>query len=146
MRSERVSRTALSLKSSTSRVAVIDIGSNSIRLVVFEGLTRAPIQLFNEKVYCALGKTVAQTGKLNPDGVAQALASLTRFSRLLRGMEVAEVHVVATAAVRDAQDGSDFLKLLKTRAGLDVVLIDGDEEGRLSAQGVLSGTPEADGL
>lgn len=146
MRPERVSRPAATAKSGPSRVAVIDIGSNSIRLVVFEGVTRAPIQLFNEKVYCALGKTVAQTGKLNPDGVAQALASLTRFSRLLRGMEVDEVHVVATAAVRDAADGAEFLKLLKARAGLDVVLIGGDEEGRLSAQGVLSGTPEADGM
>jgi exopolyphosphatase / guanosine-5'-triphosphate,3'-diphosphate pyrophosphatase len=145
-RPERATRPVLAPKSGASRVAVIDIGSNSIRLVVFEGVTRAPIQLFNEKVYCALGKTVGQTGRLNPDGVAQALASLTRFSRLLQGMEVVEMHVVATAAVRDATDGPDFLKLLKAQAGLDVVMIGGDEEGRLSAQGVLSGTPDANGI
>ena len=128
------------------RVAVIDIGSNSVRLVVFDGLTRAPIPLFNEKVFAALGKTVGETGKLNPIGVQQAFSTLTRFSLLLKAMKVGSCHVVATAAVRDAVDGPAFLLEVKARSELDVTIISGEEEGRLSAEGVLSGIPEADGV
>lgn len=128
------------------RVAVIDIGSNSVRLVVFDGLTRAPIALFNEKVFAALGKTVGETGKLNPIGVGQAFSTLTRFSLLLKAMKVGSCHVVATAAVRDAADGPAFLQEVKARSELDVTIISGEEEGRLSAEGVLSGIPDADGV
>ncbi len=127
------------------RVGVIDIGSNSIRLVVYDGLTRAPIPLFNEKVFAALGKTVGETGRLNPEGVIQAFETLTRFSHLLEAMDVASCHVVATAAVRDAADGRDFLDRVKARSALAVTIISGEEEGRLSAEGVLSGIPDADG-
>jgi exopolyphosphatase/guanosine-5'-triphosphate,3'-diphosphate pyrophosphatase len=132
--------------SDQQRIAVIDIGSNSVRLVVFDRLSRAPTPLFNEKVFAALGKTVGETGKLNPVGVEQAFATLTRFSLLLKAMNVASCHVVATAAVRDAKDGAAFLQQVKARAALDVTIISGEEEGRLSAEGVLSGIPEADGL
>jgi exopolyphosphatase/guanosine-5'-triphosphate,3'-diphosphate pyrophosphatase len=127
------------------RIAVIDIGSNSVRLVVFDGLTRAPTTIFNEKVFAALGRTLGETGRLNPDGVQQAFATLARFSRLLRAMNVASCHVVATAAVRDASDGLSFLESVKARSELDVTIISGEEEGRLSAEGVLSGIPDADG-
>ena len=130
---------------SDQRVAVIDIGSNSVRLVVFDGLSRAPIPLFNEKVFAALGKTVGETGKLNPVGVRQAFSTLTRFSLLLKAMKIHSCHVVATAAVRDAADGAAFLQEVKARSELDVTIISGEEEGRLSAEGVLSGIPDADG-
>ncbi len=126
-------------------IAVIDIGSNSVRLVVFDRLSRAPMPLLNEKVFAALGKTVGETGRLNPDGVSQAFATLTRFSRLLKAMKVQSVHVVATAAVRDARDGAQFLAEVKKRSELAVTIISGEEEGRLSAEGVLSGIPDADG-
>ena len=99
---------AKSPKAAGQRIAVIDIGSNSVRLVVFDQLSRAPIPLFNEKVFAALGKTVGETGKLNPLGVEQAFSTLTRFSLLLKAMHVGSCHVVATAAVRDATDGPDF--------------------------------------
>jgi exopolyphosphatase/guanosine-5'-triphosphate,3'-diphosphate pyrophosphatase len=128
------------------RIAVIDIGSNSIRLVVFDGLTRAPFALFNEKVFAALGKTIGETGRLNPDGILQAFETLTRFSRLLKGMDVDSCHVVATAAVRDATDGMAFLEQVKARSELTVTIISGEEEGRLSAEGVLSGIPDAEGV
>jgi exopolyphosphatase / guanosine-5'-triphosphate,3'-diphosphate pyrophosphatase len=131
---------------SDRRIAVIDIGSNSVRLVVFDRLSRAPVPLFNEKVFAALGKTVGETGKLNPIGVEQAFSTLTRFSLLLKAMNVGSCHVVATAAVRDAKDGADFLREVKARSELDVTIISGEEEGRLSAEGVLSGIPDADGL
>lgn len=125
---------------------MIDIGSNSVRLVVFDGLSRAPIPLFNEKVFAALGKTVGETGRLNPAGVEQAFSTLTRFSLLLKAMNVGSCHVVATAAVRDATDGPAFLQEVKARSELDVTIISGEEEGRLSAEGVLSGIPDAEGL
>jgi exopolyphosphatase/guanosine-5'-triphosphate,3'-diphosphate pyrophosphatase len=133
-------------KASDQRIAVIDIGSNSVRLVVFDRLSRAPIPLFNEKVFAALGKTVGETGKLNPIGVEQTFSTLTRFSLLLKAMNVGSCHVVATAAVRDAKDGPDFLQEVRARSELDVTIISGEEEGRLSAEGVLSGIPDADGL
>ncbi len=126
-------------------IAVIDIGSNSIRLVVFESLTREPAPIFNEKVFAALGKTVGETGKLNPEGVTQAFSTLTRYSRLLKAMQVEACHIVATAAVRDATDGIAFLEEVKRRSELSITIISGEEEGRLSAEGVLSGIPDADG-
>lgn len=128
------------------RVAVIDIGSNSIRLVVYDGLTRAPQPIFNEKVLCGLGRTVEKTGRLNPDGVELALANLARFARLLEGLPVARLDVLATAAVRDAADGAAFVAAVEHRTGLAVRTISGEEEARLSAMGVLSGTPGADGI
>jgi exopolyphosphatase/guanosine-5'-triphosphate,3'-diphosphate pyrophosphatase len=132
-------------RSGQGRIAVIDIGSNSVRLVVFDGLMRAPTPVFNEKIFAALGRTVGETGRLNPEGVSQAFSTLARFSRLLKAMDVASCHVVATAAVRDASDGLWFLNEVRARAGLDIAIISGEEEGRLSAEGVLSGIPEADG-
>lgn len=129
-----------------ARVGVIDIGSNSMRLVVYDGLTRAPIPLFNEKVMCGLGRTVEKTGRLDPGGVALALANLGRFCTILEGMQVERVDVVATAAVRDAADGADFVREVEGCTGLGVRVVPGPEEARLSAMGVLSGMPAADGL
>lgn len=128
------------------RVAVIDIGSNSIRLVVYDALARSPLALFNEKVLCGLGRGVEKTGNLNPDGVAQALTALERFAALAAGMRVVRLDVIATAAVRDARDGRAFVEAVERMTGLTVRVISGEEEARLSAMGVLSGTPEADGL
>lgn len=128
------------------RVGVIDIGSNSLRLVVYDGLTRAPIPLFNEKVMCGLGRTVEKTGRLDPDGVVLALNNLDRFCTILCGMQVGRVDVVATAAVRDAADGTAFVEEVGRRTGLRVRVVPGSEEARLSAMGVLSGMPAADGL
>lgn len=128
------------------RVGVIDIGSNSMRLVVYDGLGRAPLPLFNEKIMCGLGRTVEKTRRLNPDGVSLALDNLGRFRRLLEGMDVEQVDAIATAAVRDAEDGGAFVERIGAETGLEVRTISGAEEARLSAMGVLSGTPEADGL
>src|SRR4051794_5170667 len=86
-------------------IGIIDIGSNSIRLVVFDGLSRIPHPLFNEKVLCGLGRGLERTGKLNPDGVVLALDNLTRFAALSRAMSVRRLRVVGTSAVRDAADG-----------------------------------------
>lgn len=129
-----------------SRVAVIDIGSNSIRLVVYDRLRRVPSPIFNEKVLCGLGRGLASTGRLNPEGVRRAMANLTRFRSLLEGMQVDQVDVLATAAVRDATDRAAFVDEVRRKIGLDIQVISGSEEARLSALGVLSGVPEADGV
>jgi exopolyphosphatase/guanosine-5'-triphosphate,3'-diphosphate pyrophosphatase len=131
---------------SDHRIAVIDIGSNSVRLVVFEGGGRFPAIAFNEKVMCGLGRTVAATRRLDPEGMVLALQTLDRFALLLREMRIKEVRAVATAAMRDAENGRAFVDAIETRCGFPVDLLSGGEEGRYSAMGVLAGIPEADGI
>ncbi len=128
------------------RVGVIDVGSNSIRLVVYEGHPRAPIPVFNEKVLCGLGRSLANTGRLDPEGVAMALDNLARFAELARVMAFSHLDVVATAAVRDAEDGPAFVDLVRARCGFDVRVLSGAQEAEFSALGVISGIPGADGL
>ena len=129
-----------------ARVGVVDIGSNSVRLVVFDGAARSPAYFYNEKIMCALGSGVSETGRLNPDGRVRALNALRRFKQLADGMGLSELTIVATAAVRDAGDGPDFCADVARETGLQVRVIDGIEEARLSAQGVLLGWPGAYGL
>ena len=128
------------------RVGVIDVGSNSVRLVVFDGAARSPAYFFNEKVMAGLGQGLAETGRLNPRGRVRALGALRRFAVLARGMDVSPLLVVATAAVREAEDGPDFAEDVRRLTGLEMQVIDGEEEARLSAQGVLLGWPGAKGI
>lgn len=129
-----------------SRVGVVDVGSNSVRLVVFDGAARSPAYFFNEKIMCALGDGLAETGMLNPSGRVRALAAIRRFQRLAEGMGTGPLTAVATAAVREANDGPEFRNLVETETGLKLWVIDGEEEARLSAQGVLLGWPGSYGL
>ena len=129
-----------------SRVGVVDVGSNSVRMVVFDGAARSPAYFYNEKVMCGLGKGLAETGHLNPQGRARALAALTRFALLAKGMGIETLTVVATAATREASDGPEFQAEVLAKTGLKLWVIDGGEEARLSAQGVLLGWPEATGM
>lgn len=129
-----------------SRVGVVDVGSNSVRMVVFDGAARSPAYFFNEKIMCGLGKGLAETGRLNPEGRIRALAALKRFALLAEGMNTGPLTVVATAATREATDGPDFQAEVLRETGLKLWVIDGDEEARLSAQGVLLGWPEAKGI
>lgn len=128
------------------RIGVIDIGSNSIRLVVFDGLSRVPVPLFNERVICGLGKGVGPTGRLNPAGVELALTNLLRFTRLAEAMNVATLDLLATAAVRDAENGREFVAEVERLCGYPVQVLGGDMEARLSALGVVAGLPSADGM
>ncbi len=127
-------------------VAVIDVGSNSVRLVVFDAARRVSVPVFNEKVLCGLGRGIDSTGRLNPEGVELAMDALQRFAVLTHSMGVDDLTVIATAAVREAEDGEDFAKAVERRCGLKVRPIPGEEEARLSALGVLSAIPKADGL
>jgi exopolyphosphatase / guanosine-5'-triphosphate,3'-diphosphate pyrophosphatase len=127
-------------------VAVIDVGSNSVRLVVFDETKRVPIPVFNEKVSCGLGRGLDSTGQLHPEGVAMALQSMRRFAALTAAMGVVNVVAVATAAVREATDGPEFIDRVAAESGLHVKTIPGEEEARLSALGVHSAFPDADGF
>jgi exopolyphosphatase/guanosine-5'-triphosphate,3'-diphosphate pyrophosphatase len=128
------------------RIAVIDIGSNSLRLVVFERLGATLLPLLNEKVMCGLGRGIARTGRLNRDGVELAYANLQRFVALARALKADHLMAIATAAVREASDGHEFAAEIERQCGIPVRIVDGAEEARLSAAGVLAGIPGADGV
>ena len=127
------------------RIAIIDIGSNSIRLVIYEGPARIPSILFNEKIMAGLGKGLARHGVLDAEAVERAVTALARFRRLTDEMGVAELRTVATAAVRDASNGPDFIARLAA-IGLTVELLAGAEEAALAGHGVLAAIPDADGI
>ncbi len=133
-------------RSRDRRIAVIDVGSNSIRLVIYTSLSRAPLMLFNEKVLCGLGRGIAKTGRLNPEGVVQAILNLVRFRTLVDAMGVRHVQVVATAAVREATNGADFVREVERRTGFKVTVLSGEDEGQISALGLLASIPDAEGV
>jgi exopolyphosphatase/guanosine-5'-triphosphate,3'-diphosphate pyrophosphatase len=127
-------------------IAVIDIGSNSVRLVVYEGLTRSPTPLFNEKTLCGLGREVQSTGLLAEDAVAQALAALRRFRALCETMQVERVWAIATAACRDARNGPGFIAEAERICGTRIPVLSGKREAELTALGIVSGVHRPDGL
>ena len=127
-------------------IAIVDIGSNSVRLVAYESLTRDLTPVFNEKVLCGLGRGVATTKMLAQDGIDKALRALGNFRALCGNMKITDVHVIATAATRDAKNGSAFLEAAKDAIGTDVVLIGGRREAELAALGVSSSFYRPDGI
>ncbi len=126
--------------------AVVDIGSNSTRLVVYESSDRSPIAIFNEKLLCGLGRGLDATGRLNDEGIEQALGALPRFLRIAREMGVERLDMLATAAARDAANGPEFIRRASQLCGRDIRILSGEEEAKMSGLGVLSGTPDADGM
>ena len=127
-------------------VGVIDIGSNSVRLVVYEGLTRSPTPIFNEKVLAGLGREVQTTKLLAPDAVDKALAALRRFRTLCDRIDVPSLWVVATAACRDAKNGKAFVDEAERICRTRIEVISGKREAELSALGVVSGFHRPDGI
>jgi len=127
-------------------IAVIDIGSNSVRLVVYERLSRSPTPIFNEKASCGLGREVATTGRLNPDAVEKALSTLRRFRVLCDRMGVGQLIVLATAAARDASNGAEFVAACSEICRTDVELLSGKREAQLSGLGIISGVHHANGV
>lgn len=129
------------------RAAVVDLGSNSVRLVVFEGRGRNPSAIFNEKAVLRLGRGLHQTGRLNEDGLDQALTVLRRYHALARAMGAEPFDILATAAVRDAANGPSFVAQVEhSLPGVKVRVLTGEQEARLSADGLLCGIPQADGI
>lgn len=126
--------------------AVIDVGSNSVRLVIYRIDGRAMTPFLNEKVMAGLGRDLPRTGALAPAGVAAALRALKRFATLIEAQGISRVFPVATAAVRDASDGREFARRVETEVGIPLRILTGQEEAHLSALGVRAGVADASGI
>lgn len=127
-------------------VAVIDIGSNSVRLVIYEGLMRSPTILFNEKALCGLGKGLATDGQMDPEGVERAIKVLYRYRKLAEQAGAVDVHVLATAAARDASNGPEFIIRAEAALGCKLHVLTGEEEAKYAALGIVSGIYAPDGI
>ena len=127
-------------------VAVFDIGSNSVRLVVYEGLTRSPTPIFNERTLAGLGREVQSTGLLAADAVETALRALRRYRALCDTMQVGQIWAIATAACRDARNGGAFVAEAQRICGVPIDVLSGKRESQLTALGVVSGIHQADGI
>jgi exopolyphosphatase/guanosine-5'-triphosphate,3'-diphosphate pyrophosphatase len=127
-------------------VAVLDIGSNSVRLVVYERHARALTPLYNEKSSCALGRGVATSGRMADENVAKALTAIKRFALVTRLMKVGSTHVLATSAVRDAANRESFVEAVEQIIGEPVRVLSGEEEARFAALGVIAGMPDFGGV
>lgn len=122
-------------------VAVLDIGSNSVRLVVYERHARALTPLYNEKSACALGRGMAQTGRLAEPNVAKALDAMKRFAMVARMMRVGKIYVLATSAVREATNRAEFVAAVEAIMNTKVRVLSGEEEAHFAALGVVAGIP-----
>ncbi|HEY0418820.1 MAG TPA: Ppx/GppA family phosphatase, partial [Acetobacteraceae bacterium] len=129
------------------RSAVVDLGSNSVRLVVYEGRGRNPVAIFNEKAVLRLGRGLQASGRLNEEGMAACVTVMGRYAAIARAMRAEPFAVLATAAVRDASNGPEFIAALRGPLdGVPIQILSGQQEAELSADGVLSGIPEARGV
>ncbi len=127
-------------------IGVIDIGSNSVRLVVYEGAVRSPTPVFNEKVLCGLGRTVATTGHLGSEATARTIEALTRFRAVARVLKVKNLKAFATAAVREAGDAATFLARAEKACGVCIDVLSGEREAELAALGIRMGFLDPDGV
>src|SRR3954451_14306115 len=119
--------------------AIVDIGSNSVRLVIYDQLGRAPLPRFNEKSLCRLGAGLAETGLLPADGFKRTVEAARRFRAIADAMDVSRIDVIATEAVRRASNGQELVKAIADEAGLKVRVLSGGEEAHFAALGVISG-------
>jgi exopolyphosphatase/guanosine-5'-triphosphate,3'-diphosphate pyrophosphatase len=127
-------------------LSIIDIGSNSIRLVIYEGIARSPTVLFNEKMLAGLGRGIVTTGKLDPDAVTRAVEEFRRFRALSEQAGATQLYAIATAAAREAQNGMDFIHRAEEILGTKIQVLSGRQEAYYSALGVISGFHPADGI
>ena len=127
-------------------IAVLDIGSNSVRLVIYERHARALTPLYNEKSACALGRGVAASGRLADDNVRRALTAIQRFALVARLMRVGKTHVLATSAVREAANSAEFVAAVERIMNADVRVLAGEEEAHFAALGVVAGMPDFAGV
>jgi len=128
------------------RYGVLDIGSNSVRLVIYDVFGSSFVPIYNEKIHAGLGRDLRRTGRLSVQGCLDTEAALSRFSLILEAQDVQQVIVGATAAMREAEDGPDFIAKIKAKTGLDLTPISGADEARLSAMGLLAAMPRAKGI
>jgi len=133
-------------RSAGEHVAVVDLGSNSVRLVVYDRLGRAPLPRFNEKSLCRLGASLDEQGNLGREAMDCVAQALVRFVSIARAMGVDNISLLATEAIRKASNGAAFKVRLEALCGLPVTILSGDDEARLAATGVIAGFHEPDGL
>lgn len=126
--------------------AVVDIGSNSVRLVVYDELGRAPFPRFNEKSLCRLGEGLEQSGRLSEESFARTVEACRRFRAITEAMQVARTDVLATEAVRKASNGDELIAAIAEASGFEVRLLSGAEEARYAGFGVISGFYRPTGL
>lgn len=143
LKSPSVSRAAMAAR---GPVAIVDIGSNSVRLVVYEGPSRVAATLQNEKSICAIGRDMVTTGRLHAEGCAAALEALARFRVIADGLKADTRDAVATAAARDASNGPEFIAAASRAWGGPIRILAGEDEARIAAEGVVAGIPDANGL
>lgn len=122
-------------------VAVLDIGSNSVRLVVYERHARSLTPLYNEKSACALGRGIAQTGRLAQSNMDKAIEAMKRFALVARMMRVGKIYILATSAVRDAENRDEFVAAVEAVMETPVRVLSGQEEAHFAALGVVAGIP-----
>jgi exopolyphosphatase/guanosine-5'-triphosphate,3'-diphosphate pyrophosphatase len=127
-------------------MGVVDIGSNSVRLVVYEGAIRTPAPIFNEKVLCGLGREVASRGRLDEESAGRALEALRRFKAITTVLDVKNVRAIATAACREASNGPAFVAEAEKALGTHIQVLSGQQEAELAAKGVLMGFRSPDGV
>jgi exopolyphosphatase / guanosine-5'-triphosphate,3'-diphosphate pyrophosphatase len=127
-------------------IGVIDIGSNSVRLVIYDGAVRSPTPIFNEKVLCGLGRSIATTGRLDSVGTRRAIVALTRFGAVSRVLQVKNLRAIATAAVREAENGCEFIAQGERACGTRIEILSGEQEAKYAAEGIRMGFVSADGI
>ena len=119
--------------------AIVDIGSNSVRLVVYDQLGRAPMPRFNEKSLCRLGEGLAQTGAIAPENFRRTVEALRRFRAICDAMGVTHIDATATEAMRRASNGPALAAAIEDACGMKVRILTGAEEAGFAALGVISG-------
>ena len=132
--------------SDEEHVAVVDLGSNSVRLVVYDRQGRAPFPRFNEKSLCRLGASIDADGNLGDEAMDAVARAVKRFVAISRAMETGRIDLIATEAIRKAGNGDAFRERLEEIAGQPVTILDGDDEARLAATGVIAGFHRPSGL
>lgn len=128
------------------RLAVIDIGSNSVRMMIFDCAQTPPKSITDFKNFCALGRDLGRTGRLYEDGVTDALQTLSDYKQAVDTYRITTLVVVGTAALREAADAPDFINRVKQDLGISIRVLSGHEEAYYAALGVLSLDPAADGV
>ncbi len=142
----KVFKNKQNLKLKQAKLAVIDIGSNSIRMLIYDDFSSSRVPFFNEKAVCELGKNLDKSRKLHKSGVEYAYRVLKRFSEILNVSKISNVKIIATAVLREATDAQPFVENIETLFKKKIEILSGEEEALCSAEGVKIGFDNVDGL
>lgn len=130
-----------------AEVAVLDIGSNSVRMVVFNTSTQPPVKIYNEKTVCALGRDLGTTGLLNATAAKEALNAIHHYKNVIdTDFPSAKILAVGTASLREAGDGAQFVDMVAADTGININVITGTKEAHYAAHGVMMFDNHADGV